>query len=260
MANVMNVEQTRRKKKMLQKRRSHRPGQRRRQRPTLRFTPYSWGKLLYLRDVGPTEVGGFGISAPGDLLLVEDFCLVDQRCTAITVQLEDTAVADFFDRQVDSGYRPDQFGRIWVHTHPGSCPLPSSTDEDTFRRCFGGTDWAVMFILAAGGATYARLQFHIGPQCRQRLQVEVDFSTEFAAASTSAWDAGYDDHVLAMDPFRISQPNRVATYFGHDLRTDDRSLNYGEVIDEWYARGDAIDLYSDTAEEEPCHSLHAAHG
>ena len=29
--------------------------------PVLRFTPYAWAKLLWLRDAGPTEIGGFGI-------------------------------------------------------------------------------------------------------------------------------------------------------------------------------------------------------
>ena len=29
-------------------------------RPTLRFTPTAWAKLLFLGDRGPTEIGGFG--------------------------------------------------------------------------------------------------------------------------------------------------------------------------------------------------------
>ena len=38
--------------------------------PSLRFTPTAWAKLLFLRDYGDTEVGGFGIAASDDLLLV----------------------------------------------------------------------------------------------------------------------------------------------------------------------------------------------
>ena len=45
----------------------------RRPRQKLRFTPYAWAKLRFLRDVGETEVGGFGISRADDPLLVEDF-------------------------------------------------------------------------------------------------------------------------------------------------------------------------------------------
>ena len=40
--------------------------------PALRFTPYAWAKLLYLRDRGDSEVGGFGITSRDDLLLVKD--------------------------------------------------------------------------------------------------------------------------------------------------------------------------------------------
>lgn len=49
-------------------------------RPALRFTPLAWAKLLFLRDQGPTEVGGFGLSAADDLLLIEDVRMVRQRC------------------------------------------------------------------------------------------------------------------------------------------------------------------------------------
>src|SRR5687767_11059226 len=125
---------------------NHRPKRRRsksRERPKLprlRLTPYAWAKLLYLRDRGPTEVGGFGVSHPERLLLVEDVRLVEQLCTPVTVKFTDEAVADYFDAQVDAGHRPEQFGRIWVHTHPGDSPFPSVTDEETFARCFGSTD------------------------------------------------------------------------------------------------------------------------
>src|SRR3954463_11273613 len=88
----------------------------------LRFKPTAWAKLLYLRDCGSTEVGGFAIAAADDLLLVEDIQLVRQDCTAVSVTFIDDAVADFFDRQVDHGLKPEQFGRIWLHTHPANCP------------------------------------------------------------------------------------------------------------------------------------------
>ena len=48
-------------------------------------------------------------------------------------------------------------GAAWIqiHTNPGDSPRPSSTDEATFGRVFGRTDWAVMCILARGGQTEA---------------------------------------------------------------------------------------------------------
>ena len=87
--------------------------------PALRFSPYAWAKLLYLRDRGDTEVGGFGITCPKDLLFVEDVRLVRQRSTWASVRFDDAAVADFFDGEVDAGRQPEEFGRLWLHTHPG---------------------------------------------------------------------------------------------------------------------------------------------
>ena len=103
------------------------------QRPTLRCTPYACAKLVFLRDLGPTEVGGFCISAENDLLLIEDIRLVRQRCSSVTVQFEDVAVADFFDEQVDRGLLPERFARVWIHTHPGNSASPSWSAE--YRAC-----------------------------------------------------------------------------------------------------------------------------
>jgi len=95
------------------------------QRPTLRFSPYAWAKLLFLRDRGETEVGGFGVSAEDDLLLVEDVRLIGQQTTTVSVEFDDEAVADFFDEQVDAGLPPERFFRLWLHTHiPAIRPRP----------------------------------------------------------------------------------------------------------------------------------------
>ena len=158
---------------------------------SLRLSPTAWAKLLYLRDAGDSEVGGFGISAAEDLLYIEDVELVRQTCDIASVAFDDQAVADYFDRQVDAGRKVYQLGRIWVHTHPGSSSQPSATDDETFARVFGKTDWAVMFILARGGQTYARLEFHIGPGGSLVLPVEVDYSRPFPASDHAAWSEAY---------------------------------------------------------------------
>ena len=176
--------------------------------PTLRFSPTAWAKLLYLRDLGDTEVGGFGISAADDLLYVEDVQLVRQVCTGASVAFDDQAVAEFFDRQVDLGRRPAQFGRLWVHTHPGNFAEPSMTDEETFARVFGRTDWAVMFILARQGQSYARLRFHVGPGGDVDLPVRVDYSRPFAASDHAAWKEQYAACV-AESPIRCGWPNAI---------------------------------------------------
>ncbi len=157
----------------------------------LRFSPYAWAKLLHLRDCGNTEVGGFGITSADDLAVVEDIRLVRQRCTPVSVEFDDAAVADFFDEQIDLGRRPEQFARIWLHTHPGSSAKPSGIDEETFQRCFGRTDWSAMCILARGGQAYARVRFNVGPGGSWEIPVEVDFRQPFPAAETAAWEREY---------------------------------------------------------------------
>jgi proteasome lid subunit RPN8/RPN11 len=177
------------------------------ERPTLRFTPTAWAKLAFLRDAGPTEIGGFGISTRDDLLLVEDVQLVAQSCDWASVAFEDAAVAEFFDAQVDAGRQPATFARVWVHTHPGNSPQPSLTDEETFARAFGDCDWAVMFILARGGSSYARLHFGVGPRGALEIPVVVDYSGEFPASGWAAWLAEYEAcvtnvaHDIRSDPF-----------------------------------------------------------
>lgn len=166
----------------------------------MRFSPTAWAKLLYLRDRGDTEVGGFGLAAADDLLCVEDVQLVRQQCTMMTVAFEDEAVADFFDRQVDRGLRPEQFARIWVHTHPGDCPEPSLTDERTFERVFGKSSWALMFILARGGRSYSRLAFNVGPGGAMEIESSVDYGRPFGGSDTACWDQEYQAHVIPALP------------------------------------------------------------
>jgi proteasome lid subunit RPN8/RPN11 len=166
-----------------------------RRAPVLRLSPTAWAKLLYLRDLGETEIGGFGISAADDLLLVEDVQLMTQKCSWSHVAFKDESVAEFFERQVAESRRPEQFARIWIHTHPGISAEPSLTDEATFSRVFGPTDWAIMFILARGGETYCRLRYNIGPQADLELPCEVDFSSPFSGSNSAEWNAEYLDAV-----------------------------------------------------------------
>jgi hypothetical protein len=161
-------------------------------RPRLRFSPAAWAKLLFLRDRGPTEVGAFGITPAADLLYVEDIRLVKQNCTSISVTFDDSAVAEFFDEQIDAGRKPEQFARIWIHTHPGDSAQPSQVDEETFGRVFGPCDWAVMFIIAREGETYSRLRFRAGPGGAFQIPVGVDCHSGFAGSEFDAWAAEYD--------------------------------------------------------------------
>ncbi len=218
------------------------------ERPAIRFTPFAWSKLLFLRDCGSTEVSGFGINAKNDLLLIEDVRLVNQQCTSASVQFSDAAAQQLLEAATPDRMRDEQSGCIWIHTHPGDCALPSDADEETFARCLQSVHWAVMFIIAANGDTYARLQFNLGPGCSRRLQVDVDYSAEFRQTEFAAWHSEYTDNVEVIDPLQASldrhgrlrrgfDPN-----FGHGLQ--DPHVR-AAVSSEWLAHCDAESLYED---------------
>ncbi len=174
------------------------------QRPMLRFSPTAWAKLLFMRDVTDNEVGGFGVTDADDLLFVTDFVLVKQKVTPVSVSFDDEAVADYFEDQVEISRQPEQFARIWLHSHPGDSPEPSYTDEQTFARVFGSCDWAIMFIVAQDGKTFARLRFNAGPGGDVKIPVCVDYSYEFNAADFEVWQQQYLANVVEETVFSLN--------------------------------------------------------
>jgi len=189
---------------------------------------------LFLRDLGPTEVGGFGISCKDDLLLVQDISLVRQQCSTVTVKFDDQAVADHFDDYVDLGYEVERFARIWVHTHPGDSAIPSSTDEETFARCFGSSDWAIMFILAQGGETYARLALNAGPGGDLMLPVEIDFSRPMLASEEQDWEQEYLASVSEECLFQPRQEERKLLQVARSPRGLEQRLDDDWMYDPFY--------------------------
>ena len=137
----------------------------------------------------------FGITDADDLLFVREFVIVKQQVTCVSFRFDDQAVGDFFEEQVDLGRKPEQFARIWLHSHPGNSPQPSSTDEETFTRVFGTCDWSIMFIVARNGNTFARLRFNVGPGGEVNIPVCVDYSCEFEAANFELWKQQYKSKV-----------------------------------------------------------------
>jgi len=174
----------------------------------LRFSPTAWAKLLFMRDVTDNEVGGFGITEADDLLFVTDFVLVKQKVTAVSVSFEDESVANFFEDQVEAGRKPEQFARIWLHSHPGSSPEPSMTDEQTFTRVFGSCDWSVMCIVAQDSGTYARLRFNAGPGGEVKIPVCVDYNYEFDAADFEVWKQQYKANVTEDEVFKLTDKSK----------------------------------------------------
>jgi len=179
-------------------------------KPMLRFSPTAWAKLLFMRDITDNEIGGFGITEADDLLFVTDFALVKQIVSGVSVAFADESVADFFEDQVTAGRKPEQFARIWLHTHPGNSPEPSTIDEATFTRVFGSCDWSVMCIVAQDGGTFARLRFNVGPGGEVKIPVYVDYGCEFDAANFELWKQQYQANVIVDEIFKpVEQPKQA---------------------------------------------------
>lgn len=193
--------------------------------PVLRFSPLVWAKVLFLRDRGDSEIGGFGITRANSLLRIEEFCSIKQEATVASISFDDLAVADFFETQVDAGRRPEQFGRVWLHTHPGNSAQPSGTDEETFERVFGRCQWAVMFILARSGQCYARLRFNTGPGGELVIPVEIDYLLPFGPSDFEAWDEEYKANI------KIS--SSLGQCFGAQPFFDEETWAGRSFSDEW---------------------------
>lgn len=205
--------------------------------PSLRFSPTAWAKLVFMRDITDNEIGGFGITKPDDLLFVTDLVLVRQKVTVVSVSFEDSSVADFFEQQVELKRKPEQFARIWLHTHPGDSPNPSMTDEETFDRVFGSCDWSVMFILAQDGSSYARLHFKAGPGGDLKLPVYVDYGHEFDAADFKSWAEQYKANIIKdiiVTPFKEppAKPKEQPDIFGGTESTQASGITSEDLLTE----------------------------
>jgi hypothetical protein len=62
---------------------------------------------------------------------------------------------------------------------------------------FGGCDWAVLFVRAREGKTYACLRFNVGPGGELFVPVWTDYSRPFGPADHQAWAQEYADHIRA---------------------------------------------------------------
>jgi len=155
-------------------------------------------------------VGGFGISLPGDLLFITEFVTVKQNVTSVSIEFDDAAVSDFFDRQVDLGRKPEQFGRIWIHSHPFDSAEPSLTDEETFKRVFGRCQWAVMLVVAQENHVHSRLRFNVGPGGEVLVPVRVDYNADFGPSDKEAWELEYRSNI------------NVENIFGQSTRQEQR--------------------------------------
>lgn len=131
--------------------------------PILRFTPESWDQLS-LRREHDDQVRGFGITAASDLLAIEEIRFLDRSAGADV---------EFLTGEIERELPVDRCARVWIGTRPGRSARPTSAELATFARLFGAVPWSVLFLVAHGGATYARLRFHVGPGGSWQIPVNI---------------------------------------------------------------------------------------
>lgn len=188
---------------------------------TLTFHPLAWIHYQWFCHRGPTEVAAFAVTSdPLRPLYITHMCFLKQTAYTAFVELDDAAVHDHLNDWLDRDLQPYQINRIWCHTHPGVSPHPSAQDWDTFSRLCGQMDWAVMMILAKGGACHCTLRtaskvtttttgpFNTTSTTTERvtsdknLHVAVDW-TAFrgkSAIKTTSWERTYQANVVMPPP------------------------------------------------------------
>ena len=159
------------------------------------FTPYAWAKLVHMRDKIACEVSGMGIT-PKLPNLVEDVYFPKQEVQSAYVDIDEDGFAEMVDELASKGLRPDQFMRIWIHTHPsGMGPNPSGRDNQCMDEAFSSPDWAIMMIVAKDGKTFAQMRVNKPFRIESLLDVMIDYKAEFPGSNITAWDAEYNKNV-----------------------------------------------------------------
>jgi hypothetical protein len=126
----------------------------------VRLAAAAYWHLQWLCHRTECEVSAMGVFAEGrEDLLIEEFILVKQTVTEMTVSLD---MEWWADKQAELfGERGIQPWRTscWAHTHPAGINRPSGVDDATMEKSFGGWDFALMLILTKAGVFYGRLEF-----------------------------------------------------------------------------------------------------
>ena len=216
----------------------------------LSFTPYAKAKIHHIRDIGSTEICGFGISTIENPTLVIDFVMVPQKCTSATAEMEDDGLLVYQDAMLAKNYDPWQFRSIWIHTHPGSSANPSGTDETTYTKFFKDKDFGIMYILAKGGSEYARI--HTQNQFTKQdiiVDCEIDFSSSKAwdASTLKTWDKEYKENVIVPKPiiktnnygYGLAYGNQYGNYY-HDYTGQNKTKKNNTNVNAYVSKNEKV--------------------
>ena len=165
----------------------------------VKVSPLVWNKLMFWCHLPKgLEVSGMGLLSPDSLkggqIYVNDIALLAQTGSATYTELDDKAMAKFYDEQFDAGKEIGEFGCVWLHTHPGKCCKPSSTDEETFKNVFKRHPWALMLILGQNGDMYGRIKSNF-PNIQQEVDIDIDWTAWSKDSHPQSWADEYGTNV-----------------------------------------------------------------
>ncbi len=186
-------------------------------------------KLKFWIDMSFGEFGGFAVTAdPNDRFKITDFIILPQTASGGHADLDNMAIAKYTCKMVKSGLQPNQFSRIWFHTHGGSGyfgPHSSTDDDNTFVRAFGQCDWSVMLIFNDAYSVYMELQnnkaHNIG------WEIGFEFWEKPLSKKHQGWADEFDDNVrhgarvcLKPKAIKVTKPKATTNPQGHTFGTD----------------------------------------
>lgn len=154
-------------------------------------------KLKAFRDMGKTEVTGFFITKPDNSLEVIDAVLVEAECSGATVDISPETMNQLY---LDCAEKKIYTNQLiwWWHTHPGTSPSPSMTDESTFEELGEDRVFNAMYILAKGDNEYAKISIRdtaTGIELEQIISIEHPFEKWDTFPSYEELKADYDAKV-----------------------------------------------------------------
>ena len=204
----------------------------------LAFAKLRWFRLncnennvcgLALQKPSFLEVSLMGISASEeDIGFITDFvCIPQEASMGLTEPTDEGFAKHWEDMLIDKDISIIRCARFWAHTHPGTSPEPSSTDNDTFKKWYNDSDFGVMYILADGddSCTVKHKSNHFGVQ-KERMQVYVMLEQKDAHGEQVIMNTST---IFAMD----KMIEKAEGYpYASDLLLSDYSAFYPEWMEE----------------------------
>jgi proteasome lid subunit RPN8/RPN11 len=181
------------------------------------------------------EVSLYGITESNSLV-IKDFWIPYQFGTAVTTEFDEEKKVEEVDKLIQKGLDPNNFLKIWVHTHPKMSPNPSGTDIQTFKTKFNNLNWSIRLILGQNK------QMTVKYQQNSPIPLELDLKTEIDFSNFKGFGIEEQTALLLELAEKVQKPIASISKFNHDnnfdyLIEDKYRRNFKDFdIDDWRDR------------------------